>query len=521
MPQSNEIESVVIVGGGTAGWMAAASFARFLNDGKRKITLVESEEIGTIGVGEATIPPIMAFNQLLGIDENEFLRATQGTVKLGIEFVNWGKKGDSYIHPFGDFGEDIHGINFHQLWLREYLRGNQVPIGDFSISVAAAKLGRFARPAANAPAPLNKLRYAFHFDAGLYAKFLRNYAEKLGVTRREGRITAVHRRESGQQQGFIESVQLADGSRIAGDLFIDCSGFTGLLIDKEMGSAFDDWSHWLPMDRAVAVPTANIASPVPYTRSTAHGAGWQWRIPLQHRTGNGHVYSSQYVSDDEATATLLAHVEGPTLADPRQIKFKTGKRKEAWRGNVVAIGLASGFVEPLESTAIHLIQNGIARLLALFPDKSCAAQERDEYNRGMSTLYEDIRDFIILHYKATQRDDTPFWRRCRDLDVPESLANRMELFLSRGRVFRENSELFTMPSWVAVMVGQNMWPRRYEPLADTLDENRVAEAMAALRTDIAKMAHALPTQEDFLRRAGAWAADDERPFARALATASA
>lgn len=503
MSQINEIERVVIVGGGTAGWMVAASFARFLNDGTRKIVLVESDEIGTIGVGEATIPPIIAFNQMLGIDEHEFLRATQGTFKLGIEFVNWGKNGDRYLHPFGDFGEDLHSIPFHQLWLREHQRGNPAPLSDYSISAQAAGLGHFARPAASASAPFNKLRYAFHFDASLYARFLRSYAEQRGVVRHEGRIVAVHRRHD---DGFIKSVQLVDGRTIEGDLFIDCSGFSGLLIAETLGVEFEDWRKWLPMDRAVAVPTANVASPAPYTRSTAHGAGWQWRIPLQQRTGNGHVYCSQYVSDDEAEATLLAHIEGEPLAAPRRLKFRTGRRAQAWSHNVVAIGLSSGFVEPLESTAIHLIQLGIARLLALFPDKRCDPHERDDYNRGMALLYEDIRDFVILHYKATQRDDTPFWRRCRDMEVPDTLARRMDLFRSRGRVFRENAELFTQSSWVAVMYGQNFWPQRYDPLVDTLDERRVAEAMNSLRDAVAQTAAALPKHEDFLREAGAWAA---------------
>lgn len=512
--QEDTIENVVIVGGGTAGWMAAAAFSRFLNNGRRRITLIESDEIGTVGVGEATIPPIKNFNEMLDINENDFLRATQGTFKLGIEFLNWGKQGDRYFHPFGTYGHDLQGISFHQLWLREFQRGNPGPISDYSMSCVAAANGRFGRPSPTARSPVSQIGYAFHFDASLYARFLSGYAQQHGVIRREGKIINVHRRAS---DGFIESVELVGGERIGGDLFIDCSGFRGLLIEEALGAGYEDWSHWLPVDRAIAVPTANVGSPDPFTRSTALEAGWQWRIPLQHRTGNGHVYCSNFLSDDEAEARLLGNLEGEVLASPRRLRFTTGRRKLSWSHNVVALGLSSGFLEPLESTSIHLIQNGIARLFALFPDKSCAALERDEYNRGMKDVYDDIRDFIILHYKATQRDDTPFWRQCRDMDIPETLANRMALFRSRGRIFRENAELFGVPSWIAVMYGQNLWPENYDTLADSLDEERVAAALAQIRADYAATTQALPTQEEFLRKAGAWADADERIAAPAFA----
>jgi tryptophan 7-halogenase len=501
------IREIVIVGGGTAGWMAAAAFSRFLDNGRRKIILIESDEIGTVGVGEATIPAIQSFNRMLDIPENEFMRETQGTFKLGIEFVNWGQLGDRYFHPFGQYGQDLHGINFHQLYLRERARGSSIDIGEYSMSTMAARHGRFGRPMPGARSPVSEINYAFHFDAGLYARYLRRYAEGNGVVRREGKIVEVNRREG---DGFVDSVTLADGSKISGELFIDCSGFRGLLIGETLGVGYEDWSHWLPMDRAIAVPSANVGPPDPYTRSTARAAGWQWRIPLQHRTGNGHVYSSKYISDDEAEAVLMSNLEGEALAPPRRLRFTTGMRDQCWSHNVVALGLSGGFLEPLESTSIHLIQNGIARLFALFPDKGFSTLERDEYNRGMKDVYVDIRDFIILHYKATQRDDTPFWRYVRDMDVPEPLARKIELFKTRARVFRENAELFTMPSWVAVMLGQNVWPDAWDTLADALDETRVSDAMAQMRKGYVDTALALPTQEEFLRQAGAWAASDVR-----------
>ncbi|MXO60176.1 tryptophan halogenase [Altererythrobacter salegens] len=499
-----EVGRVVIVGGGTAGWMAAAAFSRFLNNGRRKITVVESDAIGTVGVGEATIPPIITFNSMLDIDENEFLRATRGTFKLGIEFVNWGRIGDRYFHPFGNFGQDIHGIPFHQLWLRERRRSDPGSIAEYCMSAMAAAQGRFGRPARDARPPLSALSYAFHFDAGLYAQFLRKRAEREGVKRQEGTIANVEREG---ETGDVAAVVLESGERIAGDLFIDCSGFRGLLIEQALGAGFEDWSHWLPCDRAIAMPTANVTSPQPFTRSTAHPAGWQWRIPLQHRTGNGHVYSSHYMDDDDATRILLANLEGQALAEPRPIGFATGRRKLAWSHNVIALGLSSGFLEPLESTSIHLIQNGISRLLALFPGKPISPVERDEFNRGMQATYEDVRDFLILHYKATQRDDTPFWRYVRDMPIPETLERRIELWKLHARVFRNEGELFAVPSWVAVLLGQNIQPLGYDPIADSLDEERVAGAISQLRRDYRQAAANLPSQEQFLRMSGAWADD--------------
>jgi len=498
-----EIARVVIVGGGTAGWMAAAAFSRFLNNGHRQIILVESDAIGTVGVGEATIPAIINFNRMLDINENEFLKATRGTFKVGIEFFNWGRIGDRYIHPFGAYGNDLHGIDFHQLWLRERMnRGNSGDIADYAICAVAAALRRFGRPAPNAKSLLSRLCYAFHFDASLYAKFLRGIAERQGTERREGRIVAVDR---DGESGDVLAVRLESGERIEGDFFIDCSGFRSLLIEQELQAGWHDWSHWLPCDRAIAVPTALPGPPDPFTRSTAHSAGWQWRIPLQHRMGNGHVFSSAYMEEDEARAILLANLEGEVLAEPRTIRFATGRRKTSWSHNVVALGLSSGFLEPLESTSIHLIQNGIQRLLALFPGKPISPVERDEFNHGMGELYDDVRDFIILHYKATQRDDTPFWRYVRDMEIPESLARKIELWRLHGRIFREGAELFGTTSWVAVMLGQNLWPEDYDPMVDSLDEAKVAQAMAQMRADFRQIVEALPTQEQFLRAAGAWA----------------
>ena len=489
------IQHVVIVGGGTAGWMAAAAFSRFLNNGYTQVTLIESEEIGTVGVGEATIPTIQSFNGMLGINENEFMRATQGTFKLGIEFVDWGRIGDRYFHPFGTYGREIHGVLFHQLYLRERARREMPDISNYSIGAVAARLGKFGRPSGEARSPIANLAYAFQFDAGLYARFLRAYAEPLGVRRVEGKIVDVSLRA---EDGFVESVRLDRGEIVAGDLFIDCSGFRGLLIEEALGTGYENWTHWLPCDRAMAVPTANVGPPDPFPRSTARSAGWQWRIPLQHRTGNGLVYSSEFLSDEEAQETLLANLEGEPLASPRRLAFTTGRRKLAWNRNVVSLGLSSGFIEPLESTSIHLIQTGIARLLALFPDRRFDPLERDEYNRILQAQFEDIRDFIILHYHANDRTDSQFWKRCREMSVPETLQRKIELFRSKGRSFREGVELFDVTSWVAVLLGQNVVPNGYDPIADALDETRIAAALEQVRVSYAQAAQALPTHDEFI-----------------------
>ena len=491
------IRRVVIVGGGTAGWMMAAAAARFLNDGQRRITLIESEDIGTVGVGEATIPPILSFNALLGIDEGAFLAATQATFKLGIEFVGWDTGTDRYFHPFGQYGRDIEGLHFHQIWLK--MRG-MVGIGaldDYGPSTILARAGRFTHPPRDPHAALSGLGYAYHFDAALYAAFLRARAHAGGVQRIEGRIASV---EHEQRRGHVAAVTLADGRRIAGDLFIDCSGFRSMLLGEAMETPFEDWSHWLPCDRAIAVPTKRIDPLLPYTRSTARDAGWQWRIPLQHRTGNGYVYCSAHVDDAHAEDVLLANLDAPVTGEPRRLSFKTGRRTRMWNGNVVALGLAAGFLEPLESTSIHLIQIGISRLFALFPDTGFGAVERNEYNRQMAEAYEMVRDFLILHYHATRRDDSEFWRYVRTMSVPDSLTRKIELFRRKGRVFRYNDELFVIPSWVAVMLGQNILPDGYDPVVDALDTDRVAGALRQLRTGYAQAAADSPSHADAISR---------------------
>jgi len=493
----HSIREVVIVGGGTAGWMAAAAFSRFLDNGYTRITLVESDEIGTVGVGEATIPPILRFNQMIGLAENQFLAETGGTFKLGIEFVDWGALGDRYFHPFGNYGQDLEGVPFHQLYLRERAHRPMPEIAAWSMSAVAAAAGRFGRPSASAQSPIRELFYAFHFDAGLYAQLLRRLAESRGVTRVEGKVVSVAQRA---EDGFVQSVTLADGRVVAGDLFLDCSGFRGLLIEKTLGTGYEDWRHWLPCDRAVAAPCALVGEPTPFTRATARAAGWQWRIPLQHRIGNGLVYCSEYLDDDTAERQLLDALESPALAEPRRLRFTTGRRRALWSHNVVALGLAGGFLEPLESTSIHLIQSGIARLLALFPDKRFDPAEREEYNRQMAALYDDVRDFIILHYKLTHRDDSPFWTRCRTMNVPDSLAHRIALFGQKGRIFREAAELFSSSSWVSVCLGQHLVPGDIAPLVDALDSDRVAAAMEQLRRGYQETASQMPTHGAFLSR---------------------
>jgi tryptophan halogenase len=494
----HSIREIVIVGGGTAGWMAAAALARLLDSGSVRITLIESDEIGTVGVGEATIPPLIAYNNMLGINEDDFLAATKATFKLGIEFVDWGAPGERYFHPFGCHGQDIRGVAFHQLYLRERKRTELKDISHWSMSAAAAALGRYARPTPDAPLPLSQLAYAFHFDAGLYARFLRREAERSGVRRIEGKIVDATLRGT---NGHVETVTLADGTKVSGDLFIDCSGFRGLLIEEKLGTGYEDWTQWLPCNRAVAVPSRYSGQPDPFTRSTARSGGWQWRIPLQHRMGNGIVYSSDHLPDSEAEAMLLANLEGEPLADPRRLSFTTGRRRLAWNRNVVAMGLSSGFVEPLESTSIHLIQSGIVKLLALFPDRRFNPIERDEYNRQMQDVFEDVRDFIILHYKATRRDDSGFWNQVRTMDIPDSLAWKIELWRAKGRLFREGRELFGTASWVAVLLGQGIVPEEHEPAADALDQDWVADALEKMRLSYLRMAEHMPTHGDFVRDA--------------------
>ena len=495
--QNEPIKDIVIVAGRTAGWMTAAALSTVLN-GRYNIRLVESDEIGIVGVGEATIPMIQRFNRVVGIDENEFMRETMGSFKLGIEFVNWGKLGDRYMHGFGRLGQDLATVPFDQYWHKMRRLGKAAPLGEYSITRMAANANRFMPARFDVPnSPLRDITYAYHFDASLYAKYLRKLSESRGVVRIEGKIKRATMREP---DGHIDAVELENGARVEGELFIDCSGFRGLLIEQTLETGYEDWTRWLPADRALAVPCESAPAITPYTRSTAHTAGWQWRIPLQHRTGNGHVYCSRFISDDEAAATLLANLDGKALADPRLIKFQTGMRKLAWNRNVVALGLASGFLEPLESTSIHLIQSGIQRLIDFFPDRGWSAVDRDEYNRQSRFDYERIRDFIILHYHLNQRTDAPYWVECANMAIPDSLRHKMDMYRAHGRVVRVDNELFSEVGWVQVFEGQNMPLDSYHPLVDTQAEEDIAEYLESVRDVIAKCVGVMPTHDEYIRK---------------------
>jgi tryptophan 7-halogenase len=485
----------VVVGGGTAGWIAASILIQALKGRIAEVVLVESEEIGTVGVGEATIPPIQFMNSLLGLDEIDFIRKTQATFKLGIQFRNWGKVGREYFHPFGPYGQSIEGVSFHHYWMRLRENGEGGDLDSYALAAVAAKAGRFALPPRDLPPGAPGLGYAYHFDAGLYAKYLRGYAEQRGVTRVEGRIAQVEQRP---EDGFVAALMLADGRRVEGDFFVDCSGFRGLLIEQALEAGFEDWSHWLPCDRALAVPCENAYPLTPYTRSTAHSAGWQWRIPLQHRTGNGYVYSSAHISDDEAADTLLKNLDGKALADPRPLRFTAGRRKKSWSKNVVALGLAGGFMEPLESTSIHLVQTGAMRLLSLLPIGGYDPAAEYEYNRLTQIEYEQIRDFIILHYKATERDDAPLWRDCRDMAIPDTLAHKIELFQSRAKIARYDEQLFAEPSWLAVFLGQGITPRDHDRLADVAPYADVVSLVRKVGQTNANIVARLPTHDAFI-----------------------
>src|SRR5437588_2923121 len=445
------VEDIVIVGGGTAGWMTAAFFSKLLKSGVR-IRLIESDEIATIGVGEATIPAIKHYNAALELDENEFLARTQGTFKLGIEFVDWAKLGDFYIHGFGRIGQDLGILKCYQYWLKMRARGLVPGLEHYSINTVAPRQSKFMRSVPEMKqSPLGDIANAFHFDARLYALFLRAYAEARGVTRTEGKIVGIELRAG---DGYIDALRMEGGERIPGDLFFDCSGIRGLLIEQALHTGFESWNHWLPCDRAVAVPCESVDPLLPYTRATAHKAGWQWRIPLQHRIGNGCVYSSQYISDDEATAVLLARLDGKASGPPRYIKFLPGKRRKLWNKNCVAVGLSSGFLEPLESTSIHLIQTVIVRLARFFPSCGFNPIDVEEFNRRSDFEYERIRDFIILHYKATERNDSPFWDYCRSMEIPDTLRVKIDRFRSTGRLFGGRVELGAEGGWYNVETGE-------------------------------------------------------------------
>lgn len=485
--------NIVIIGGGTAGWMAAAALARFVGP-IASITLIESDEIGTVGVGEATIPQLKLFNASLGIDEVDFVRATQGSFKLGIEFAGWGAPDQRYIHAFGAVGRGMGLLPFHHYWLRHRAAGGTASLWAFSAAAQAAASNRFAPPNDQPGRLPSGYDYAFHFDAGLYAAYLRQYAEARGVKRIEGRIDHVALRS---EDGFVDRVTLGDGRSISGDLFIDCSGFRGLVIEQALAAGYEDWSHLLPCNRALAVPCARAAPLTPFTRATARDAGWQWRIPLQHRTGNGHVYCSDFVSDDQAAATLLANLDGVPLGDPRPLRFTTGKRRAAWVKNCVALGLAAGFMEPLESTSIHLVQAGIARLLHLFPARGFDAADIAEFNRQTDFEWTAIRDFLVLHYHANRRDGA-FWAACRDMPIPDSLAHKLALFRANGRLFREHEELFTEVGWLQVLIGQGVIPAGYHPLADQLSFQELAEFMTLSKRHVDQVVGRLPDHAAFI-----------------------
>jgi tryptophan halogenase len=492
------VRSIAIIGGGTAGWMSAAAISKAFGR-KIDVILVESEEIGTIGVGEATVPHLSVFNRLIELDEAEFVRGVQGTFKLGIQFNNWGKIGDSYIHGFGVIGRDLGLMPFHQYWLKAHGEGKAKDIGRYSLNTVAAPLGKFMAPPSDAPpnSPLAEIAYAYHFDAGLYARILRKRAEAQGTKRIEGKVVAV--KQNGES-GFVESVELESGQVVSADLFLDCSGFRSLLIGGTLGVEFDDWTHWLPCDRALVAPCEKVGPPTPYTRSTAHKAGWQFRIPLQHRTGNGHVYSSQFSSDDEAADILLSTLDGPALGDPKLLKFRTGMRRKLWDRNVIAIGLAGGFLEPLESTAIYLIQAGINRLMSLFPTADCEQVLQDAYNEQSAFEYERIRDFLILHYHATQRDDTEFWNYVRTMSVPDALKSYIDLFAANGQFFRNGNELFGLTSWVQVMLGQGIVPRTYHPAVDWVSDEDMLALVNHVEDVVASNVTLMPQHEDFIQR---------------------
>lgn len=491
------IRDIVIVGGGTAGWMTAAAYSKLLG-AHYNIRLIESDEIATIGVGEATIPMIKVFNAALELDENEFLRKTQGTFKLGIEFVNWGKIGDSYIHGFGEIGRDLGPVSCYQYWLKMRQAGEAPDLSHYSINTMAPKYAKFVRSMADmAESPLGQINNAFHFDAGLYAQYLRTFAEARGVVRTEGKIVDTQLRES---DGFIETLVLESGERVAGDFFVDCSGTRALLIGQALKVPFDDWSHWLPCDRALAVPCESVQPLLPYTRARAHSAGWQWRIPLQHRIGNGHVYSSRFMSQDEATSILMNNLDGKALAEPRYIPFTPGRRKETWHKNCVAVGLSSGFFEPIESTNIHLIQTAISRSVILFPNSGFNPADIAEYNQQTQFEYERIRDFVILHYKATQRDDSAFWNHCRNMEIPDTLQHRIDLFGSNGRVYRQGTELFGDVSWVQVMYGQGIRPQSYNPLVDLRSKDEIKAFLGDIQTVIGKCVEVMPTHAEYIAK---------------------
>lgn len=493
---SKPIMKIVIVGGGTAGWTAAAAICSAFPPGSAEVELVESEAIGIIGVGEATLPHLRQFNDNIGIDEAEFMTATNATFKLGIEFIDWARKGDAYIHPFGAYGVPNRGIPFHQFWRKLAHEPEIGPLSDYSLPIVASYKGRFDKPSDDIKSVKSTFGYAYQFDSTLYAPFLRRHAEKRGASRTEGKVVAVNR---DTENGDVVSVQLESGQTIKGDFFIDCSGFRSLLIGDALETDYESWNHWLPSDRAVAVQCEAEGPLLPYTRATAESSGWRWRIPLQHRVGNGHVYSSSFMSEDEATSVLLDSLEGKRLTEPKPLHFTTGKRKVMWNRNCVAIGLSGGFLEPLESTAIYLIQAAVTNLIELFPTSSNCDIERDEYNRILDNEFIRVRDFLILHYHATERDDSEFWNHVRTMDIPSSLREKINLFEARGRVAEYSQGLFLEPSWLAVYFGQRVIPFAYDQRVDEFNTEKLRKQLLKLRAEISSAADEMPSHSDFIQ----------------------
>lgn len=493
------IKNVVIAGGGSAGWMTAAALSKFYNNGYTNIRLVESDAIATVGVGEATIPPIQQFNRLLGLDEREFIRATQATFKLAIRFMNWTRIDDDYLHPFGEFGLSREGVSFHHVWLRARSLGLDVgDIDEYCLPAHASWRGKFDRLQVDPRRPLMQMNYAFHFDAYLYSQYLRGFAEMRGVQRTEGKIVDVELRG---EDGFIEAIRLESGERIEGDLFIDCSGFRGILIEKTLETGFLDWSAHLPNNRAVAMSSGKVGPTPPYTKAIARKVGWQWCIPLQHRNGEGQVYCSEYMSDDEAVDLLKENLAGPAMSEPNFLRFTAGRRKLFWNRNCIAIGLAGGFLEPLESTSIHLIQTGITRLLRLFPDMNFDKALSDEYNSQLINCYEHIRDFLVLHYNATERNDSPFWDYVRTMETPDTLKEKLALYKAGGRLMRINTtELFAEPNWIAVLMGQEVWPDYHDPIVDRHPPGDIQALLDSMRAEIKGASEYMPTHDEFIER---------------------
>jgi len=492
---AKKLQNIVIVGGGTAGWMTASALSRFLQGQGVHIRLIESEDLGVIGVGEATVPMIQSFNEMLGIDEVEFIKKTSGSFKLGIDFQHWGKLNHRFFHPFGDFGETIEGLAPHHHWLKLKMMGDKTPIGDYSFSTVAAYDNRYAPPPSDKRLSVAAYKYAYHFDAILYAKLLRDYSLAAGVKRTESKILHTKLREA---DGFIQSVIMENGEEISGDLFIDCSGFAGLLIEKALKTGYVDWSHWLPCNRAIAAPCELGGEFSPYTRSTAREAGWQWRIPLQHRVGNGYVYSNHFINETEAESVFVKSLEGKILAEPRLLKFVTGHRKKSWNKNCVAIGLSAGFIEPLESSGLQLIQTAIIRLISFFPDNSFDPVLVNEFNRITQNEYEGIRDFIVAHYCLGERDDAELWKYCRTMELPDSLTHRLELFKSCGNISLVAEDSYREPSWVAILVGLNLIPKRYDPFVDRINDDVLIRVMKQRREEIKKIASTMPSHSRYV-----------------------